>query len=207
MIEKPTNIFVVGGSGHARVVVDALHVQGLRVAGIVDPNFEVGTRIEDVAVLGGDEIIEELRSGEVDLVNGVGALPGSLSRWRIAKSLRERGFEWKTVVHPTAIKSVNFREESGVQIMAGAVLQSGVKIGRDSVINTRATIDHDCVIGNECWISPGAILCGGVQLGCRTYVGAGAVIIQNVTIGNGVLVKAGSLICDDIQDMEYVSSE
>ena len=204
---KPKKVLVVGGSGHARVLVDTLQIQGREIVGIADPKFKVGIKLLGISVLGGDEVVEGLLPEDVDLVNGIGVLPGSSSRWRVAKSLRERGFDWTTVVHPSAFKSASAQVETGVQVMAGAILQTGVKIGRDAVINTGATVDHDCIIGEECWVSPGAILCGGVQLGSQAYIGAGAIILQNITIGSGVLVTAGSVIRNDILEVDSVGVE
>ena len=75
--------------------------------------------------------------------------------------------------------------------MAGAVIQPGTVIGDNSIINTHASVDHDCKIDAHVHIAPGAILCGGVCIGERSHVGTGVVIVQNCQIGPGTLVRAG----------------
>ena len=62
--------------------------------------------------------------------------------------------------------------------MAGAILQSGVTIGENSVVNTRASIDHHCLIESGVFISPGVVLCGGVSVEEGAFIGAGAVILK-----------------------------
>ena len=61
--------------------------------------------------------------------------------------------------------------------MAGAVLQPGVLVGRNTVINTSASIAHDCRVGQHCHIAPGVTLSGGVEVGDNVLIGAGATVI------------------------------
>ncbi len=89
----------------------------------------------------------------------------------------------------------------GVQVMAGAILQYGVFLGRYTLVNTGAQIDHDCVIGDYCHIGPGAILCGNVTLGDDCVIGAGTVVVQGVSLDAGTKISAGSLVVrqDDVR--------
>lgn len=84
--------------------------------------------------------------------------------------------------------------------MAGAVIQPDVTIGANVLINTRASVDHDCRIGDHAHLAPGTTLCGGVCVGHTTHIGAGATVIQGVQIGNRCLIGAGSLVLRDVAD-------
>ena len=53
----------------------------------------------------------------------------------------------------------------GTVIMAGVIIQPGVRIGKHVILNTGCTIDHDCVIEDYAHIAPGAHLCGNVRVG------------------------------------------
>ncbi len=97
-------------------------------------------------------------------------------------------------IHKSAIVHEVTYNGTGVQIMAGAIIQPGVSIGDNTIINTRASIDHDCNIGRHCHIAPGAVLCGGVTLGDECFIGAGSIIVEGVTLAAGTFVKAGSLV-------------
>lgn len=194
--EKP--IVIIGGSGHARVLIDSLHAQNRQLIGILDPKLRQGDEILGTPVLGGDEVLETISPDSVALVNGLGVLPGHHDRWRMADAIRQKGYEFSIVRHPSAVISNDVHFESGVQVMAGCVLQTGVKVGRDSVINSGSLIDHDCNIGQQCWISPGVTLCGNVRLGQGVYVGTGVNIIHNISIQDGMLAKAGATIVEDV---------
>jgi acetyltransferase EpsM len=65
------------------------------------------------------------------------------------------------------------------------------------IINTNASVDHECVLENFVHISPGAILTGNVHVGEGTHIGAGATVIPGVRIGKWCTIGAGSVIIRD----------
>lgn len=62
--------------------------------------------------------------------------------------------------------------------MAGVTINSEVQIGKHCIINTNASIDHECFIADYVHISPNAALAGNVEVGEGTHIGIGACIIQ-----------------------------
>ena len=82
--------------------------------------------------------------------------------------------------------------------MAGAIIQADVVIGENSIINTRASVDHDCQLGCDVHVAPGATLCGGVFLADRVFVASGATVIQGLSIGEGAVVGAGVAVVRDL---------
>ena len=82
----------------------------------------------------------------------------------------------------------------GTVIMAGAVVQPAVKIGKHCIVNTCASVDHDCALGDFVHIAPGARLCGNVTVGEGALVGAGAICLPGAIIAPGTTVKAGSVV-------------
>ena len=48
-------------------------------------------------------------------------------------------------------------------MLAGVVLQTGVTLGDNVIVNTRASVDHDCVIERDVMIGPGAVAVRGGQ--------------------------------------------
>lgn len=122
---------------------------------------------------------------------------------RIRKSVVDRLKDTRhfgpTLVHPRAYAA----EEPaflGSVIMAAAVIQPNASVGRHCIVNTNATVDHDCVIGDFVHVAPGATLCGGVTVGEGTLIGAGATVVPGVKIGRWQLVKAGSVVKEDVPD-------
>ncbi len=191
-------IIIMGAGGHARVLIEALLQSGREIAGLVDPTMQLGAKILGVQVIGNDETVYSFKTGEIELVNAIGVLPGKNDRWQLAARMRGKKYRFSQVIHPTAIIASDVILEDGVQIMAGAILQPGVSIGQDTIVNTGVIIDHDCRVKSNCHLSPGVILSGGVVVGEGAFVGTGTSIIQGITIGPNNIIGAGSVIFSDI---------
>src|SRR5439155_15866607 len=86
--------------------------------------------------------------------------PHGRVRLRLHDRLVEAGLRPATAVHHTAWLAPNARIGPGAQIHAGAIVETGVTIGRQCIVNTRASVDHECVLEDGVEIAPGATLCG-----------------------------------------------
>lgn len=193
--DKP--VILLGGGGHARVLLSTLLQNGSRVIGFADPNAS-RSELLGVPRLGGDEAVLKHDPNEVLLVNGIGSVGSIANRLRIHEYFRTRRYAFVSVIHSAAIIAQEGELSEGVQIMAGAVVQTGCVVGEGCIINTGARLDHDCVIGAHAHIAPGAVLSGDVQVGARAHVGPGATIIQGVRIGEGSVVGAGAVVLRDV---------
>ena len=198
MSGKP--VIVMGTGGHAKVVTDMLKLSGVEVLGFVTPDLKICSEFCGKKVLGGDSFISQYSVNEINLVNGIGSLPGKNLRWQLADNMRKHGYSFATVIHPDAVIGSNTILGEGVQIMAGVVIQSGTNIGKDSIINTRAVIDHDCNIAENCQIAPGVVLSGGVEIGKNTHLGTGSIVTQYISIGENSVIAAGSVVYKDVLD-------
>lgn len=196
-------LVVLGGGGHARVLIDALQANNQQILGVVDPKL-IASKMGPlgVPVLGGDDALERHPPEQIILVNGIGGIGSTESRHRIYERFRARGYEFATVVHPSAVVSCHAELANGVQVMAGCVVQCGTVIGANTIVNTRASIDHDCNIGRSVHIAPGVTLSGSVTVGDGAHVGTGAAVIQHITIGRNCLVAAGAVVFRGLADGE-----
>lgn len=190
--------FLLGGGGHGRVVLDALLSSSVKVAGIFDPHLKVGDQVFGVPVLGGDEFLEQVAPANVLLVNGLGANSCVRSRRRLFEDMKVRGFLFSAVRHPSVVLGRECVLGDGAQIMAGAVLQNRVSVAENAVINTCASIDHDCVLGAHAFVSPNVVLCGDVEIGEAAFIGAGAIILPGIRIGAKAIVGAGAVVTKNI---------
>ena len=77
-------------------------------------------------------------------------------------------------------------------LSAGAIIRGNV------IINTGASVDHDCLIDEGAHICPGVRLAGNVSVGRGTWVGIGSTVIQKVSIGQESVIGAASLVLKDI---------
>jgi len=192
-------VIVLGGGGHAKVLIDALQLSGIHILGIIDPQLKAGDHgVASLPILGDDQHIFQYSPDEIELVNGVGSLPGNNVRRRLFDTYKDKGYCFATVVHPSAIISKSSVLLEGCQVMARGVVQPGAIIGRNSIINTGAIVEHDCDIGAYNHVAPGVVLSGGVHIGENVHIGTGAAVIQNITIGADTVVGAGAIVTRDI---------
>ena len=192
---------VIGSGGHAKVVIDTLHAIGHSILFCTDVNeSRCGVKVCDVRVAGHDDLIDDQSPTDVYLANGLGSIGVPALRKKIYSEWTEKGFEFSTIVHPTAFVSPTANLGLGTQIMAGAVVQTSANVGANSIVNTRASIDHDCSIGEHCHIAPGVTISGSVATGDLCHVGTGACIIQSIKIGNRVVVGSGATVIRDVPD-------
>jgi acetyltransferase-like isoleucine patch superfamily enzyme len=71
-------------------------------------------------------------------------------------------------------------------------------LGEACIVNSNASVDHECQIGNGVHIAPGATLCGRVTVGDTSFIGAGSVILPRVKIGKNSIVGAGSIVTKNV---------
>lgn len=194
-------VLIVGGGGHAKVLVEALHLRSVTILGITDIDpARFGTDVLGVRVIGNDDAAEAYTPESLRLVNGIGSVRMPEARAAMFEKFKRRGFTFTTVIHPSAVIAADVALGEGVQVMAGAVIQTGSRIGMNSIINTNASVDHDCIIGDHVHLSPGVTVSGGVRIDDVVHIGAGATVIQGVKIGKNSMVGAGSVVVHDVPD-------
>lgn len=199
-------LIVIGAGGHAKVLIEALLHAGLPLAGIVDADpARHGTTLLDQPIRGGDDLILAHTPADVLLVNGLGSIADPSLRVRIFETFKGHGFNFESVIHPSAIVASDTLIGEGVQIMAGTVIQPGCRLGDNSIVNTGTTIDHDCLIGKHVHLAPGVTLSGGVTVGEEAHIGTGATVIQGITIGPKTIVGAGAVVIRDVPENSTVS--
>ncbi|MGE7999185.1 acetyltransferase [Lysinibacillus sp. NPDC093190] len=193
-MNKP--IIFIGNGGHASVLMEMLLAQGEKILGFTAPVFE--KNCFSLPYLGIDEIIQNYHSSEIELVLGLGMIHPSPLREKLFNHFRCKDFQFKSIIHPSAIIAPSVQLGQGVQIMAGTVIQTNTKIADNSIINTGALIDHDCQIGPHIHIAPGTKISGNVHIKKGTHIGTGATIIQGIHIGENCLIGAGAVVVKNI---------
>ncbi len=193
-------VIIIGAGDHAKVLLDILLEQKVNVIGLTDKSITKGTCIYGVSVIGDDSEILKYKTDEIELVNGIGSVGNTSIRQKVFNSLKEKGYVFRSVIHETAILSKRARLGEGVQLLAGAIVNTEAEIGDNTIINTKTSIDHGCIIGKHCHIAPGCVLSGCVTVGNGTHIGTGSSIIQGINIGSNVLVGAGSVVVNDVPD-------
>lgn len=195
-------IILLGGGGHAKVLIDLiLRGELFQVYGILDPDLGVGQKVNGIKVLGTDAALKSVREQGVNhAAVAVGSIQSNQLRKKLFNQCRELEFQQPALIHPQALLASNVMLSEGTQIMAGAIIQTDTKIGEGVVVNTGSRIDHDCQIDKHAFLAPGVILCGNVFVGENAFLGAGAIVIQGVKIGENAVIAAGAVVTRDVRD-------
>jgi sugar O-acyltransferase (sialic acid O-acetyltransferase NeuD family) len=190
-----------GAGGHGGVVLDTVRQQGTYepVAFLEDGS---GTREQCIRsglpILCGREHLARLRSDGIEGM--VIAIGGEATRAALATIAVEAGFQLCTIIHPSAVICPDVRIGAGTVVFAGAVVQTGSQIGDNVVVNTCASIDHDCRIGDGAQLAPQVALGGRASIGGLSFVGIGATVINGIVIGRNCVIGAGAVVVRDIPD-------
>lgn len=184
------NIILIGGSGHAKVVIDCIRAAGDTPVGILDDGIAPGTKVLDVPVLGATDRWQEFIQYKFIIAIGSNAV-----RARLAATMQVR---WYTAVHPQAVVSDYATLGQGTVVMPGAVINAGATAGNHCIVNSRAVVEHDCRLENFVHISPCAALGGTVCVGAGTHVGIGASVRNNLSLCKDCIIGAGAAVVKDI---------
>lgn len=195
-------ILVFGGGGHAKTVISMIRsLNEYEIAGIIDDGLKAGELVSGVPILGGVEILQSLQTeGITSIVNAVGAIGNFMIRWRIYERLTRMGFDFPTLVHPTAFVEDNVTLAEGVQVCAQSYISSESIVGFGTLINAGVIVSHDCQIGRCVNLSPGSLLGGEVTIGDFSQVGMGATVNSGVMVGTEARIGNGATVKNDVPD-------
>ncbi|QQR81181.1 MAG: acetyltransferase [Deltaproteobacteria bacterium] len=181
--KKP--IVILGAGGHSRVLYDCLELLKRNVLDVCEDDHD---------------ILKNYKPQKVELVMGIGSVRDTDLRRAIYLKFKNKGYDFATVIHPLASIGSKVQMGEGVQVMAGAIIQIGSRVGDNVLINTNSVLDHDCEIGDHSHVAPGATISGGVKIGAESHIGTGASIIQGIRLGSRCLVGAGSAVVKNFPD-------
>jgi sugar O-acyltransferase (sialic acid O-acetyltransferase NeuD family) len=172
-----------------------------RVVGVVDDNLPPGSSVLGAPVLGGSTRLEDLRAQGIRYAaNAVGGIGNIQVRVGVFERLRLAGFEFPTLVHPTAFAEPSACLEPGVQLFPHAYAGSDVRLGFGVILNFGAGMAHDGVVGDYTNISPGTMLAGMVTIGERVLIGMNVTINIGLHVGAGARIGNGATIKADVAD-------
>jgi sugar O-acyltransferase (sialic acid O-acetyltransferase NeuD family) len=188
-------IYVIGASGHAKVVLDALLSNQV-------PLNQIRVR-DDAPLLEGRDFLGCIIRTPGVVTTMAGQLfhlaIGSCSvRQRLFLELVALGALPSTVTHPRASVSRFAIVEDGAFVAARAIVAPGARVGHCVIVNHGAVVDHDCAVDVFSHIAPNATLGGGVKVGKCVLIGAGAIVLPGVCVGDGAVIGAGAVVTENV---------
>jgi len=198
MSRKERAVVVIGGGGHAKVLISVLRKLPWRIVGYTD-SADRGALL-GVPCLGDDAVLTDLLVSHPGCaaILGVGKIDTSPRRLGLQQELESLGFDFPIVVSPDAVVNTEVEFGPGTVVFDGTVVNAGTVTGKGCIVNTHATLEHDCRLGDNVHAAPGTTVSGGVTIGNHCFIGAGATIIQGLSICDDCLIGAGSVVTVDI---------
>jgi len=188
-------ILLIGGGGHCKSVIDVIEQQKkFKIAGIIDNNIKLGTKILDYEVIGKDKDLEKLRKKYSYAFITVGQIKSPDIRIKLFNLLKSLDYELPVIISPLAYVSKYSEIKEGSIVMHHALINPNTKIGKNCIINSKALIEHDAVIEDFCHVSTGAIINGGVIVRKNSFIGSNSVCKEYIEIKENSFIKAGSLV-------------
>jgi sugar O-acyltransferase (sialic acid O-acetyltransferase NeuD family) len=194
-------VILVGYSGHAIVVAEALSLSGHHIIGYIEKQKS------ESSLLQLDYLGFEHDDGLLKSIQGISvfvAIGDNQIREKVCMHFEEQKFAFVTAIHPKANVSPHCTIGSGTLVCQGVNINPLVAIGKGVIINTGAIIEHECIIDNFAHIAPGAVLAGKVKVGKGSFIGANAVVKQGVVIGDYVTIGAGTVVLKNIASNSMV---
>lgn len=194
-----TKLILIGGGGHCKVCIDVIEQTGqLEIIGILDLAELVGTSILDYPIIGTDEdVVKFVELGYSFLIT-VGQIKSSILREKLFNILKENNAIIATIVAPSAHVSKYSKIGIGTIVMHHVIINAGVIIGDNCIVNNKSDIEHDTIVGNHTHISTGAILNGDCKIGDGVFIGSNTTVANQITIEDNAVIGAGSVVIKNI---------
>lgn len=190
-------MLLIGAGGHARVCLEALlDGDSTAVVGALSRDGR-GVRDLGVPVLGLDSQFEEIALRERVTTFCI-AIGDNEHRKKICQMVTESGWALTHTVSRAATISRSAVVAPGSHFLAGSVVNAAAEIGVGVIVNTNASIDHDCKIGDYAHVAPGVAIGGDVTVGQSALIGIGSRVLSGLTIGAGATVAGGAVVVHDV---------
>jgi sugar O-acyltransferase (sialic acid O-acetyltransferase NeuD family) len=183
-------LVIVGAGGHAISVANVAFSAGYSRIFFIDV-AKRGSSLLGCPILGDISNLSALN--ECHFAIGVG---DNAVRHRLANDLKLKypDFVFPILIHPTGVVCTGASLGRGTVVMPGAVVGPQSEVGEFCLINTRASLDHDCRMQDFASLAPGAVTGGRVEIGLRSAISIGATVKHGITVGSDAVLGAASYL-------------
>ncbi len=164
--------------------------------GFLDDTRKVGSRVNDVPILGGfgawRSLLEERTC---QFIVGLG---WNDARRRVSAEIEASGGRLVRLIHPSSQISKYASVGSGVVVSAFCRISANATVGRYSLLEAQTIVGADAVLGEAVATGSGVNLTGGSRIGPGTFLGAGATVVGPAQVGAESVIGANGTVLGNI---------
>ena len=200
---KPV-ILLWGGKSQSKIIQEMITVRNLgKVAVVFDKSITVAQFQTNARFVNEFELLRSCLGSISHFVVCIGGESG-YARHKISLYLESLNLKPLSILHEKSFVEPTSKIGSGCQIMPGAIIHKFTKIGNNTIVNTNATIDHDCDIGNGVHVMGSAAIAGMVQIDNYATIGTNSTILPRLKIGEGAIIGAGAVVTKSVPPYKIV---
>ncbi|NNE94838.1 MAG: acetyltransferase [Acidimicrobiales bacterium] len=189
-MDSRSSVAIIGAGGHGYVVATTLTAAGHDVVAFYDDDeTRWGQQVLGIPIRGP---ISGLTRETCDkAIVGIG---DNRTRKEIVETM---DLDWMTVVHPFAWVSPDVELGPGTVVCAGAIVQTRAEIGAHVILNTKASADHDTIVGDFVHMAV-CHLAGSASVGEGAFLALSSTVLPGVHVGAWGTVGAGATATKDV---------
>lgn len=194
------HLLIIGARGWGREVYDIAKAcidagEDLVVKGFLDDKEDLFEKYSNYPPIIGPVETYEIGGGDVFIC----ALGDVLYKKNYADIIMEKGGEFTSLVHPTAIIGNNALLGKGCVVGAYANISCDTVIGDFVTISIRSGMGHDSKIGCYSHIGGNCSISGGVIIGNSVTMHPGSMIVPHRKIGDNAVIGTGSVVLSNVK--------
>ena len=177
---------LVGAGGFGRVVLE--HASRLyNCAFLEDGDAKI---VDGVPVIGTTAGLEKFFPDYKLLLVTIG---NNALRERLYKQAEAIGYNFPTIIHPSAYISPRAHVGKGTIILNNVVIQNNAKCGDGCILNPGVELHHDSSIGNYCLIYTNSVVRSLTHVGDRVWIGSTSTISTSVSVPDDTVIEDGGV--------------
>ncbi|MDM0536830.1 acetyltransferase [Clostridium perfringens] len=194
------NLIIIGAGGVGKEtawIVEQINMkkETYNILGFIDDNEELWNKfINGYKVLGRlDYLLENEIECEIVI-----AIANYKVKRSIVNKLKNKGFKYSTLIHPSLNICSSVKIGEGNIIYEGVIISPNVSIGNHVIISPKSGIGHDSIIKDYVSVLWNVSVSGNSLIEEGVLLGSGSTIIQNLKIEREAIVGAGAVVINNI---------
>ena len=164
----------------------------------MDIKSKVGDKVAGYPIIATDDDLNKLVKEYGNFIITIGQIKSAKIRADKFFQLKELGANFPVIISPRAHVARTAIIGEGTIVMHDVIVNSGAKIGKNCMLNTKSLIEHEAVIGDHVHVATSAVVNGQCTIGSEVLLGSGSVLVNNIRVADRVVIGAGSVVVKDV---------